>query len=115
MNWQTTTYRGINISTNRDISSYIVHFLDLSNESDSKESESFFNPLERRYSEALNRSKNYFGRKFHTRTYGGGIGFPSEDYAKQAIDNFLGEEKTLKAKGEKTGDGSVISIYTFKV
>jgi len=91
MNWQTTKYKGIEISTNSNIQSYIVHFLDLSNPPENLEGIDVCENLDNRYNEALNRSRKYHGRKFHTRTYGGGIGFPAEELAKKAIDNYLEE------------------------
>lgn len=50
---------------------YVCHFLNFISDADE------FDGIERRYDRALARSRQFGGRKFHNKQYGGGIVFQS--------------------------------------
>jgi hypothetical protein len=53
----------------------VVHFIDLVTEQDRKDAPSDFSRISHLYSVALNRSRKIGGRKYHTKSFGGGIVF----------------------------------------
>jgi len=56
---------------------YVCHFLNFLTMSDSDRFPAGFDRLNRKYDLALERSRQFGGRKFHNKQYGGGIVFQS--------------------------------------
>ena len=56
---------------------YVCHFLRLTNDNDLADQRARLDYISRKYDLALARSREFGGRKFHNKQYGGGIVFQS--------------------------------------
>lgn len=82
----TETVKGIQF-TRIGLSEYVVHFLALLNDDDHKKAEEnkadTFS-IDTKYKIALKKAKYLHGRKYHNKSYGGGIAFYNGDLNKLA-------------------------------
>ena len=65
----------------------VIHFLTIADTNDSDG----LNAVSIAYQRALDFAKPFGGRKFHNRSYGGGIAFDYEQQAKDCVDAYQAE------------------------
>ena len=67
----------------------VIHFLTIAN----VDGKNGINAISMAYREAIQFAKPFGGRKFHNRSYGGGIAFDFEQQAKDCIDAYESNNK----------------------